>query len=92
MLEVTKIYGDTIFKTPESKSDSDFTIELPKTINIPEDTIAYINDIVLSVSWTTIDERNNKLYYSILHYADGGWDKSYWVPPTDFQQHTTVQH
>jgi hypothetical protein len=89
MLEVTKIYIDTRFKTPESKSDSDFTIELPKTINIPDDTLAYINDIVLPVSWTTIDEINNKLYYSVLHYADGGWDYSYWILPTDFK---TGQH
>jgi hypothetical protein len=61
MLEVKKIYIDTRFKTSDSKSDSGFTIELPKTINIPDDTLAYINDIVLPVSWTTIDERNNKL-------------------------------
>ena len=61
MLEVRKIYIDTRFKTEDSKPDSDFTIELPKTINIPDDTIAYIKDIVLPVSWTTIDERHNKL-------------------------------
>ena len=56
MLEVNQIYIDTRFKTPESQSDSDFIIELLKTINIPEDTIAYINGIVLPVTWTTIDE------------------------------------
>jgi hypothetical protein len=72
MLEVTNIYIVTRLKTSDSKSDSDFTTELPKTINIPDDTIAYINDIGLPVSWTTIDERNNTLYYSKLHYADGG--------------------
>jgi hypothetical protein len=84
MLEVKKIYIDTRFKTSDSKSDSAFTIELPKTINIPDDTIAYIYDIVLPVSWTTIDERTNKLYYSILTYANGGWGTSYWILPTDF--------
>ena len=76
MLEVKKIYIDTRFKTRESKSDSDFTIELSKTINIPEDTICYINDIVLPVSWTTIDERTNNLYYSISHYVHGGYETS----------------
>ena len=79
MLEVKKIYIDTRFKTADSRSDSDFTIELPKTINIPEDTICYINDIVLPVSWTTIDERNNRLYYSISHYANGNYDTAYWI-------------
>ena len=87
MLEVKKIYIDTRFKTEDSKSDSDFTIELNKTINIPEDTVAYINDIVLPVSWTTIDERNNKLYYSISQYVNGAYDTSYWILPTDFKNY-----
>ena len=87
MLEVKKIYIDTRFKTSDSRSDSDFTVELPKTINIPEDCIAYINDIVLPVSWTTIDERNNKLYYSISHYVNGSYEISYWVLPTDFKNY-----
>ena len=87
MLEVKKIYIDTRFKTSDSKSDSDFTIELPKTINIPDDTIAYINDIVLPVAWTTIDERNNKLYYSISHSVNGNSEKSYWILPIDFKNY-----
>ena len=84
MLDCKKIYIDTRFKTSDSKSDSDFTIEIPKTINLPDDTIAYINDIVLPMSWTTIDETNNKLYYSISHYVNGGYETSYWNLPTDF--------
>ena len=79
MLDCKTIYIDTRFKTADSRSDSDFTIVLPNTINIPEDTIAYINDIVLPVSCTTIDERINKLYYSISHYVDGGYETSYWI-------------
>ena len=61
VLEVKQIYMFTIFKTEDSKSDSDFTIELPTTINIPDDTLAYINDIMLPVSWTTADEITNNL-------------------------------
>ncbi len=62
-LEVKKVYVDTRFKTSDSRSDSDFNIELPKSINIPEGTVAYIDDIVIPVSWTAVDERNNKLYF-----------------------------
>ena len=57
------------------------------TFTIPDDTIAYINDIVLPVSWTTIDERNNKLYYSISHNVDGRYEISYWILPTDFKNY-----
>ena len=42
---------------------------------------------MLPVSWTTIDERNNKLYYSISHYVNGSIDKSYWILPVDFKNY-----
>ena len=87
MLEVKQFYIDTSFKTEDSKSDSDSTIELPNTINIPDDKIWYINDGVLPVSWTTIDELTNQLYYSISHYVNGGYVTSYWISPTKFKNY-----
>ena len=75
---------DSRFKTSDSKSDSDFTLELPRPINIPDDTTQYINDIGLPVAWSTIDERNNKSYDSISHNVNGRYDTSYWILPTEF--------
>ena len=57
------------------------------TINIPEDTLCYINDIVLPVSWTTIDETNHTLYYSISHYINCNYGPFYWTLPTEFKQY-----
>ena len=74
-------------KTEDSKSDSDFSIDLPKTVNIPDDTIASISDIALPLSWTTINERTNNLYYSISHCMNGGHDTSYWALPSDFKNY-----
>ena len=34
MLDCKKIYIDARFKTADSKSDSDFFVELPNTVNI----------------------------------------------------------
>jgi hypothetical protein len=89
MLEVTQVFIGARFKTAQSKSDSGFTIELPKTINIPDDTIAYITEVVLPVSWTTIDERNISLYYSILCHndTDGKYDTSFCIWPTDYKHY-----
>ena len=56
------MYIDTRFKTLDSLSDSNFWIELPRTLNVPYDCVCYIDDIVLPVSWSTVDARNNKLY------------------------------
>ena len=62
MLDIEKVYSATLYKTTDSVSDSDFYVELPLSINIPDKCICYIEDIVLPVSWTMIDSRSNKVY------------------------------
>ena len=68
-LDIQKIYIDTRFRTKNSKSETDFSIELPRSFNVPDGTTAYIDDIVIPVSWITIDERNNNCYVA---FACGG--------------------
>ncbi len=62
MLDIKKVYFDTRYKSSDSNSDSDFFVELPLAVNIPDKCICYVDDIVLPVSWTMIDDRNNQLY------------------------------
>jgi hypothetical protein len=62
MLDIRKFYIDTRFKAIDSKSDSEFFIELPRSLNVPDNCICYIDDIVIPVIWSTIDARNTKLY------------------------------
>jgi hypothetical protein len=64
-MDIKKVYIDTRFKTADSKSDSDFYVELPRALNIPDKCVCYIDDIVIPVSWTSIDERNNQLYLEV---------------------------
>ena len=61
-LDIKKIYVDTRFKTADSKSDTDFNIELPRTFNVPDGVVAYIDDIVIPISFSTVDDRSNNLY------------------------------
>jgi hypothetical protein len=68
MLDIKKVYVDTRFKTKDSSSDSDFYIELPRAMNVPDKCVCYIDDIVLPVSWMMIDDRNSRLY---LAYFSG---------------------
>ena len=57
-----KIYIDSRFRTANSKSESDFNVELPRSFNVPDGVVAHIDDIVIPVSWRTVDERNNKCH------------------------------
>ena len=59
-----KIYIDSRFRTANSKSESDFNVELPRSFNVPDGVVAHIDDIVIPVSWSTIDARNNTAYVS----------------------------
>ena len=61
-LDITKIYIDSRFKTANSKSETDFNVELPRSFNIPDGVTAHIDDIVIPVSWRTVDDRNNIVY------------------------------
>ena len=65
MLAIKKVYIDTRFEMPESKSDSDFYVELPMTVNIPYRCVCYIDDIVIPVSWTAVNEKNNNVYLRV---------------------------
>ena len=60
-----KIYIDSRFRTANSKSESDFNVELPRSFNVPDGVVAHIDDIVIPVSWSTIDERNRNCYVKL---------------------------
>ena len=66
MLGVKKVYSDTRYKTYDSVSGSDFYVELPRSINIPDKCICDVDDLVLPVSWTMIDSRNNYVYIGYI--------------------------
>jgi hypothetical protein len=66
MLPIKKIYVDSREKTPDSKSHSDFFIDLPTTYLMPEDTGFYLEDIVIPVSWYPVTNFfSNALYIEV---------------------------
>lgn len=66
MLPIKKIYIDSRDMNQSSASHSDFKVDLPQSVFLPEDTVAYIDDVCIPVSWYTVEEnRNNKFYFRI---------------------------
>ena len=41
MLKIKKIYVDSKYKTPDSISTSEFSIQLPETIYMPDNRVMY---------------------------------------------------
>ena len=47
MLPIKKIYIDTRFMSSDSESSSNFKVDLPTTVTLPEDSVFYIDDICI---------------------------------------------
>lgn len=59
MLPIKKIYIDTRQRTADSASHSDFSIDLPTTLLMPDDTGFYVEDICIPIAWYSIEEKVN---------------------------------
>ena len=62
MTSVRRIYIDSRLRT--SGTDSDFTYDLPRSIEVPDQTIAFVDSILVPNVWTTLHESNYRLYVS----------------------------
>ena len=74
-LPVKKIYIDSKFRRHDSVSTSNFKIELPYTLKLPDNTIFYVDDVCIPHTWHTIEAGvNDKLYLrTILNSANTGY-------------------
>ena len=62
MTSVRRIYIDSRLRS--SGTDSDFTYDLPRSIEVPDETIAFVDSILVPNVWTTLHDQNNRLYVS----------------------------
>ena len=74
-----KAYVDSRFRTRGSNSDSDFKIELKEALDLPCNTVCYVDDISIPHTWRTIESHN--MFYVIFKtgYLNGfemayNWD------------------
>ena len=68
MLQVKKIYVDTKYKTANSISSSDFSIELANTILTPDNCAYYVSDVCIAHAWYTIEKDVNDRFYLQIEY------------------------
>ena len=56
------MYVDPRYKTNGSVSNSDFKYELKESLDLPDNTVCYIDDISIPHTWYTIEDYNHQLY------------------------------
>jgi hypothetical protein len=71
MLPLKKIYIDSRDRTPDSRSASNFKIELPQTVQMPDNTVFYVTDVCIPNVWKTIEENFNDKLYLFYHTPQG---------------------
>ena len=72
LLPIKQIYCDTKFRRDDSKSTSNFKIDLPVTLKLLDNCIFYVDDVSIPYAWhTVIQNVNDKLYFR-LQLANGG--------------------
>ena len=62
MDKIKKAYVDSRFRTRDSNSDSDFMFELKEPLDIPDNTVCYVDGISIPRTWRTIESHNNKFF------------------------------
>ena len=57
MLPIKKLYIDSRMRVKGSKSSADFAVDLPNTLLMPENTVFFVDDVTIPVSWCNISTR-----------------------------------
>jgi len=80
---IKKIYIDSRFSTPDSNSNSNFKIQLNRSVSLPKNTVFYFENFVCSHSFYTIETGiTDSLYvktdvnYLILKIPSGNYNGS----------------
>ena len=60
-----KVFIDSTYRATGSISTSNFTAELKESVNLPEHTGCIVTDICIPKTFTTVTDRNNKLYFRV---------------------------
>ena len=82
MDKIKKVYIDSRYKTSDSNSNSDFNFELQEQIDVPDNTVCYIDDISIPHSWYTVEDYNNRLYIEHENTSTGVEDYIVIIIPT----------
>ena len=91
---IRKIYCDSRFRTPQSKSSTDFEIELSNSVVIPRKAIGWISDLHLPVAFYNVDTHNNVLYLTVSGSYNGTREtrvKAATLPPQNYSGETLAE-
>ena len=64
-LTYKKVYVNSQYRVSDSRSSSDFKIELQDTFEIPDNTIMQVHEVAIPNAWYSISTNNQNLYFRL---------------------------
>ena len=64
MLPIKKLYIDSKAKSKDSRSTSDFAIDLVESLTMPDGAVFQVCDVLIPHTWYLIDEHNCNIYFN----------------------------
>ena len=82
MDKVNKVYVDSRFRTNDSDSNGYFKLELNEALELPGNTVCYVDNISIPHTWRTIEAYNNKFYIILKTTVinDNSTEPYNWLP------------
>ena len=76
MCKIKQAYVDSRFRTRDSNSDSGFKFEFKEPLDLPGNTVCYIDDISIPHTWRTIKSQSNRFYiiFKYEYLVGGGYE------------------
>ena len=72
MLKFKKVYIDSYYKV--SGTSSDFTIDLPETVQLEDNMLCQIHEVSIPHSWYSIQKGvNDRIFVRVEHTGTGAW-------------------
>ena len=71
-----KIFIDSNYRLPQSRSSSDFVVELNENVEVPEGTRLHITDISIPVAWKTTETNFYEYIYVMVFDNSDVWVKN----------------
>ena len=72
MLKFKKVYIDSSYKV--SGASSDFTIDLPETVQLEDDMMCQIHEVSIPHSWYSIQKGvNDRIFVRVEYTGTGAW-------------------
>lgn len=76
-LPFRKLYIDSRWCTQDSVSPSNFKVQIPYTMQLPDNTVFFVTDVCIPHSWQTVEQGFNDQLFLLLELLPRGTYQSY---------------